>query len=250
MQRQGTSGIFGTCAITLAFFALTSVCVLGKQCPRADETGLNSISEVRTLEGTLVYHDAIRKWFELKLDTPQCGQASIELVSDDLSLRPLQVLRGCRVRSSGTIGLSPTGYYSLDTFQDVEHVESVGRCAQQLPLPDYSKAKPEKTVRGYRVDMDVDYEPGDHPIIFHVSSAGKELQPWQSYASYILTGGFVLYGLCGDGFVVDRVFGTAQANPSHFEPRTSGDMATFDPESAAAAGKKNLHLGYTCVRKP
>jgi len=47
------------------------------------------------------------------------------------------------------------------------------------------------------------------------------------------------------------VFGTPQANPSHFdEPRTSSDMAMFDPESAAAAGKKDLHLGYTCVRKP
>ena len=92
--------------------------------------------------------------------------------------------------------------------------------------------------------MRVDYEPGDHPIIFRVSSKGRELQPWQAYASYTLTGGFVLYGYCGQGFVVDKVFGTPEANPSD-----SDEVAAFDPENAAAAGKKNMHLGYTCIRK-
>ena len=83
-----------------------------------------------------------------------------------------------------------------------------------------------------------------------MSSASASLRPWQAYASYLLTGGFVLYGHCGEGFVVDKVFGTPQATPSHFdEPRTSHDMAMFDPESAAASGKKDLHLGYTCVRQ-
>ena len=91
--------------------------------------------------------------------------------------------------------------------------------------------------------MHVNYEPGDHPIIFRVSSAGKELQPWQAYASYSLTGGYVLYGYCADGFVVDKVFGTPQAKP------TLIDTALFDPESAAVSGKTDLHLGYTCVRE-
>ncbi|MGO9094852.1 MAG: hypothetical protein ACLQGV_06470 [Bryobacteraceae bacterium] len=136
-------------------------------------------------------------------------------------------------------------------FQDVQKVESVGACVQQLPFPDYSKAKPDKTIREYRVDMHVDYEAGDHPILFGVSSGGKELRPWQAYADYLLTGGFVLYGFCAKGFVVDKVFGTPQANPSHFaEPGTSSDMAAFHPERAAAAGEKDLHLGYVCVRKP
>ena len=99
--------------------------------------------------------------------------------------------------------------------------------------------------------MDIDYEAGDHPIVFRVSSAGKDLRPWQAYASYLLTGGFVLYGLCGKGFVIDQVFGTQEAKPSHSdEPRDSSDMAMFDPESAAAAGQKKLQLGYICVRNP
>jgi len=65
----------------------------------------------------------------------------------------------------------------------------------------------------------------------------------------MLTGGFVLYGYCGKGFAVDKVFGTKEASPSHFTERgDSGDAAAFDPEGAAESGKKDLNLGYTCVR--
>jgi hypothetical protein len=127
----------------------------------------------------------------------------------------------------------------------VDQIEPVGACARQSPFPAYSKAKPSSSIRGYKVDMYVNYRPGDHPIIFRASSAGRTLRPWQAYVSYSLTGGFVLYGHCGEGFVVDKVFGTPEARPSNFDD----DMAAFDPESAAAAGKKDLHLGYTCVRK-
>jgi len=235
--------------LAFAVAACAALPALGQQCPHAGAPG--APSEVRTLRGALVFHDGIRQWFELKLDQPQCGQASIELVRVDGKWSQLEVLRGCQIRSRGTIDLSPTGYYSLDMYQDVEEVASVGACAQQLPFPDYSKAKADKTVPEYRVEMHVNYEAGDHPVLFSVSSAGKELRPWQAYAHYLLTGGFVLYGFCADGFVVDEVFGTPQANPSHLaDPRSSDDIAMFDPEGAAAAGKKDLHLGYTCVHQP
>jgi hypothetical protein len=235
-----------SCVLAVALFTFTPLLGIAQQCPQADGIGPQGASEARRLEGRLVFHNGIRKWFELKLDEPQCGQASIELVRvAPKHWRPLEVLRGCRVRSSGSVGFSTTGYYSLDLYQDVQEVEPIGRCKTQLAFPDYSRAKPDRTIRAYRVDMRVDYEPGDHPIIFRVSSKGRELQPWQAYASYMLTGGFVLYGYCGEGFVVDRVFGTPEANPSHFDD----PPAAFDPENAAAAGKKNMHLGYTCIRK-
>lgn len=222
----------------------------GQTCPKPSETGPTVPSEVRTLEGQLVFHDDIRQWFELKLDEPQCGEASMQLVQGERARTPIEVLRGCRVRSRGAIDLSGTGYFSLRMYQEVQVIEPVGECSRQPLFPDYSKAKPDKAIRTYRVDMDVNYGPGDHPIVFRVTSADKELRPWQAYASYWLTGGFVLYGHCGDGFVVDTVFGTPEANPGHFDaPRTPADMATFDPESAAAAGKKDLRFGYTCVRK-
>ena len=233
------------CALVICAVVTAS----GQVCPKPGEMGPSVKSEARTLEGQLVFHDDIRRWFELKLDQPQCGQTSIQLVRGERDWTPLEVLRGCRVRSMGAIDFSHTGYYSLDTYQFVEEIQSVGTCERKLPFPDYSGAVPDKAIRAYRVDMYINYEPGDHPIVFRVSSSGKELQPWQAYASYYLTGGFVLYGHCGDGFVVEKVFGTPQAKPGHFdEPRTTDDMAMFDPESAAASGKKDLHLGYTCVR--
>jgi hypothetical protein len=235
--------------LACVLLAAGALSVFGQACPNSSDTGPSVRSEARTLEGQLVFHDGIRRWFELKLDQPQCGQTSIQLVRIQRDWTPMEVLRGCRIKSQGTLDFSPTGYYSLDMYQDVQAIESVGKCDRQLPFPDYSKAKPDKAIRRYTVDMHVNYEPGDHPVVFLVASAGKELQPWQAYASYDLTGGFVLYGHCGEGFVVDRVFGTPQANPSHFaESRDPGDMAAFDPESAAAAGQKDLHLGYTCVR--
>ena len=206
-------------------------------------------SEIRTLEGKLIFHDDIRGWFELHLDKPQCGNDSIQLVFLKLQVKSPEVFRGCRIRSTDTVDIPSTGYYSAPVFQNVTKVEAVGKCVVQRPFPDYSRAKPDKQVGAYTVDMHIDYRPGDHPLEFHIRSAGRELRPWQAYASYILTGGFVLYGHCAEGFVIDKVFGTPAARPTHFdEPRSSDDMAAFDPESAAAAGKTKLDLGYTCVR--
>jgi hypothetical protein len=130
-------------------------------------------------------------------------------------------------------------------------IEPIGKCDLKAPFPVYSDAKPDKAISAYRVEMHFDLEPGDHPILVRVLSSGKELRPWQAYASYLLTGGFVLYGNCGEGFVVDRVYGTRQAHPSHFsDPRTPDDMAMFEPpERPTASGAKDLHLGYTCVRE-
>ncbi|MBZ5674604.1 MAG: hypothetical protein LAP61_10190 [Acidobacteriia bacterium] len=227
-----------------------AICVtppLFAQCPLADPA--SSESRVRTLEGHLVFHDGIRTWFELKLDQPECGEASIQLLQGERNSKSLEILRGCRIKSQGALGFSPTGYYSLSVYQSVQQVEPLGACAYKSPLPDPPSAKPDKAIREYRVEMHVNYRPGDHPILFHVSHAGKALRPWQAYANYLLTGGFVLYGMCGEGFVVDKVFGTPQANPAHFDlARSSGDMAMFDPESAAASGHKDLDLGFTCVR--
>jgi hypothetical protein len=231
----------------IVFIACGSVKALGQECPRYNPTGPTTPSQTQTVEGRLIFHNEMRGFFELKLNHPQCGQASIQLI--DTKSKALELFRGCRVKSTGVIDISGTGYFSRDQFQDVEKIEPVGICARQPLFPDYSNAKPSKAIREYRVDMHLNYRPGDHPIKFHVKSGRKVLRPWQTYASYDLTGEFVLYGRCADGFVVDKVFGTPQAHPFHFDvPRTPSDMASFDPESAAAAGTRDLNLGYTCVR--
>lgn len=234
-------------AVASVLFAFAALPARSQQCPTEVKDGPSQPSEARTLEGQLIYHDDIRQWFELKLDRSECGQPSIQLVPlDDTRLQKgsnsLETLRGCRVRTKGTLDIPFTGYYSLDLFQEVKEIEPVGACTKQPPFPDYSKVKPDKSVRRYRVEMIIDYEPGDHPIQFHVTSKGKELHPWQAYANYMLTGEFALWGYCADDFVVGKAFGTPEAKPQVIE------AAAFDPESAAAAGKTKLHLGYTCER--
>lgn len=220
-----------------------------RPCPGASSTGAATRSSIRSLEGRLVYHDGIRQWFELQIRGPACGQKSIQVTSDDKDTQRLESLRGCWMRATGPLDFAPTGYYSRDVYLRARRLTPVGICARKRPLRDWSRVRPAPAVRSYRVAMDVDYRPGDHPIVFHVRSAGKELRPWQAYASYMLTGGFVLYGRCGEGFAVDRVEGTPEAHPSHADdPGSSADMASYDPETAAAAGKTRLHLGYTCVR--
>lgn len=237
------------CCLLACALLIPTLSASGQTCPKESDRGPTQ-SEIRTLEGRLVYHDGLRQWFELKLDHPECGQDSIQVVRSEPAGTPLEVFRGCRVKSQGVMDFALTGYYSLPMYQDAQVIEPVGKCERQAPSPDYSKAKPDKAVRAYRVEMHLTRPFDDNPVVFRVTNAGKELRPWQAYASYWLTGGFVLYGNCGTGFVVDKVSGTPEAHPNHFdEPRSSGDMAMFDPESAAAVGKKDLRLGYTCVRK-
>jgi hypothetical protein len=241
--------VIGAFAFALVSFIGTDE-VFGQECPRVDATGPNIPSEVQTLQGKLIYHNGIRRWFELKLNRPQCGEKSIQLLkTNDNDAHVLERIRGCWIKAKGSIDFSPTGYYSSNIFMNAESVEPVGNCLQQAAFPDYSGAKPDATVNAYKVQMSFIYSFGDHPIVFHVSSGGRKLQPWEAYASYQLTGGYVLYGRCGEGFVVDKVFGTPEAKPTHFDdPRTPEDMAEYDPEGAAQSGKIHLHLGYTCVR--
>lgn len=243
--------LIGHFALVFASFISVATQAFAQECPLKSSTGPSTASKVRTLEGQLIFHNNIRGWFELKLDRAECGHDSIQILQFNGKVKLLELFRGCRIRSSGIIDFSPTGYYSADIFQDAEKIEPVGKCVMQPPFPDYSNAKPDKQVRAYTVDMHIDYRPGDHPVEFHVRSVGRELRPWQAYASYELTGGYVLYGLCAEGFFVDKVYGTPEAHPAHFEePRTPDDRAEYDPESAAAAGTTDLHLGYTCIRDP
>jgi hypothetical protein len=234
--------------LLLPVLCLVSPSLYAQACPK-DIASAPSAELRRTLHGQLVYHDGLRQWFELKLDKAVCGQPSIQLVRVSGSYAPLEVARGCRITTTGVIGLSPTGYYSLDSYQDVESIRQDPGCQPLPSFPDYSHVAPDVAVKHYRVEMDINYRPGDHPVVFKITSGPRALTPWQAYASYNLTGGFVLYGHCGKGFVVDRVYGPAQASPGHFdEPRTTDDMAEFDPESAAASGIYDLKLAYTCTR--
>src|SRR3954466_10568686 len=109
------------CLMALLFLACGTGRASAQQCPRPS-AGPATPPAVRPLVGRLIYHDGIRQWFELRLDKLQCGKRSIQLVQFENGPEPLAIFRGCRIRSSGPIDFSPTGYYSLDLYQDARHV--------------------------------------------------------------------------------------------------------------------------------
>lgn len=226
----------------LLLFALS---LRAQSCPKED-TAEASVPEV--LRGRLIFHDGIRPYFELKLDSPKCGQASIQLIRVNGAPTPVEELRGCRVESQGRLERRLTGYITLDIWQDVATISPLEKCQRQKPFPRVATTEPEKTVQRYTVEMALSYGT-ETPERFRVTSGRRELKPWQAYASYILTGESVLYGQCAKGFTISKVWGTPEANPSHlFEVGDSSDMAMYDPESAANQGKRDLFLDYSCKR--
>jgi hypothetical protein len=251
---KGQRFMFEKLAIWVAALVVvlsTSSLASAQQCPRTPPNGAFLASQSRGLEGRVIYHDGIRQWFELRLDRPQCKQTSIQLVETSDGPGYLAAVRGCHVMSYGQIDTSGTGYFSLDLYQVVSSIKADRSCIRKPAFADHSHDLPNPHVRSYTVEMHVNYTRGDHPILFDVRSGKTRLSPWQAYASYDLTGGYVLYGHCGQGFVINRVFGTPAAHPNHFDDAKSpDDTAAYDPEAAAQAGVKNLNLGYSCIRTP
>ncbi len=84
---------------------------------------------------------------------------------------------------------------------------------------------------------------GDGGVTARVTSAGRELRPWQAYAHYMLTGGLVFYGYCAKGYSMTHMRGTPIANLGQ-----TGDDAALDFATAEEHGVWNLYLNYTCSR--
>jgi hypothetical protein len=240
---------YGSLAMRVALFAVVlcfgSIRLASAQsCPKENPHGPSIMSSAQTLSGQLVYHNGLRQWLGLQLDSPVCSQKEIQLLpaeEDRPHQQVLNVLRGCRVSTHGPLDISGTGYYSTDIFQTVDKIEAAPGCIRQPAFPDYSKAKPDPSIHSYRVSMRIDY-PGDR-ITISVRSGDRVLTPWLAYADYLLTGGFVFYAHCADGFDLTKFSGTPAAKPDLI----AGNLA-FDPESAAQRHVTHLRLDYTCRR--
>ncbi|WMW80738.1 hypothetical protein RF679_00320 [Undibacterium cyanobacteriorum] len=239
-------------ASLILFLCSTSAWSQVEHCRTSTDAQENRAVVPQTLTGRLVFRQGLRSWFELKLDRPYCGQASLQLIADDQSKIALERFRDCRVETRGVIDTPDTGYYSAAYFQSVTIMKGIDGCELSARFPDYSKYKPTPGIRYYRVDFFFRYGDGerDTPINVTVTHKGRKLRPWQAYASYYLTGGFALYGSCAESYVLGRVSGTVEGHPGHFDELGSAvDKAAYDPESAAAAGVHQQRLTYTCVRK-
>ena len=218
-------------------------------CPRESTTGPSVDSAVMSLRGLVVYHDDLRQWFELRVNNAVCGTRTIQLVEGEAGPKgQLEQLRGCQVEAKGRLSIPATGYYSAELYLSPESLAGLEGCRKKALLPDYSKLHPAPDLRAYRVTMRVHYGYSGPPMVA-VVTAGRRMTPWQEYASYTLTGGFVFYGMCAAGFEVWNGHGTRAANAGQLEPPGEpADFAMMDPETAAERGVRWLTLRYDCGR--
>lgn len=240
-------------AVFVAVLCLISIRSVGAQsCPKENPNGPSKESQSRTLTGKVVYHYEIRQWFGLQLDTSVCGETEIQLLQgggafevDESNAHQIEIYRGCRVTVHGSLGIPGTGYYSANLYQNVEKIDSEKGCVLKSFLPDYSKAKPNRTIRNYRVSMRFDYSARGGHININARSGDRNLSPWQAYADYWLTGGYALYAHCATGFDIGSFKGTPEAKPWLID-----NEIAMDPESAAEEHIRWITLDYTCRRKP
>jgi len=222
-----------------------------QSCPEENPNGPSKESASRTLTGKVVYHDGLRQWFGLQLDTPVCGvDKEIQLLQgggafevDESNAQALEVFRGCRATVQGPLGIPGTGYYSAALYQNVDKIVPEKDCVLKPHFPDYSKVKPDPSIHNYRVSTRIDYL-GDH-IAITARSGDRLLTPWQAYASYMLTGGFVFYAYCADDFDLRHFTGTPETKPWLVD-----NYIAMDPETAATKHVTRLRLDYTCRREP
>jgi len=218
-----------------------------QECPSYRKDGPSVESVTRTLSGELVFHNEYRQWFGLKLDAPVCGVQEVQLVDPDRpeespDVQHLEVYRGCRVKTTGVLDVPGTTYFSTKVFQVVNKVDPSADCHLKPRFPDYSARHPSKSVRSYRVLMQLDYT-GKSPVKVSVLNHGNRLAPPEVYAPYFINGSFSIAASCNDAFKMSRVRGTPQGGPTQI-----AETAWIDPESVAAKGSRKIWLSYQCIR--
>jgi len=221
-----------------------------QDCPKDNPNGPPFGSAPRTLTGKVIFHNEIRQWFGLQLSAPVCGVKEIQLLQgggayevDEGNAQTIERYRGCNVTVEGPLGIPGTGYYSAEIYQNADKITPAATCVRQPPFPDYSNSKPAPSIRSYRVSMRIDYAARGGHIAITAESNGHALAPWQAYARYSLTGGYVFYAYCADGFDLTHFLGTRAAKPWLID-----NEIAMDPESAASEHATQLRLDYTCRR--
>ena len=233
---------------SVALFLIAIHPATAQSCPKENPNGPSIDSPPQTLSGRVVYHNGIRQWFGLQPDAPVCGEKEIQLLQgggafevDEGNAHAIETFRGCRVTVQGPLGIPGTGYYSAALYQNADKITPEKDCVLKSHFPDYSKAKPSRAIRKYRVAVRIDYL-GDR-IAISARSENRILTPWQAYASYQLTGSFGFYAHCADGFDLTHFAGTPETKPWLID-----NYIAMDPEGAAQEHITRLRLDYTCQR--
>jgi hypothetical protein len=208
-----------------------------------DSGGGPKSSAPRTLSGTIVYHDALRKWTGLRLDAPVCGQSEMQLYATGYSPsemmrkeRRIETLRGCKATVTDALWLGDPDYHSAAILQNADKVVPDPSCVPRPEFPELTTAtvKPKRSIRIYKVRITVSLVgEGSIRAEARVASLRRLLAGWWLRRLCYLWGWL-------SGSEVSGTLATA--------PFKSYFAAIMDFGNLPANQAKRIYLTYTCTR--
>ena len=189
------SGLRATMVLILA--VLGSGPLFAQSCPSSDGKSIDA-SQPSVLHGTIKFHPGTRPWLGLVLPKPACGASEIELAFSDGGLHAKQ-MDHCSVTVKGVIGESATGYYSADLNIFDPVITPAPGCKLLPPDPDYTKMTISDSIKSYTATVFTDIG-RNKPLSGKASSAGRRLEPWQTYVQSSLNSQKDLDLSCHKGF--------------------------------------------------
>lgn len=105
----------------------------------------------------------------------------------------------CSVTVKGIVGESPTGYYSADLYIFDPKISPEAGCKLLPPDPDYAKMSIPDSIKSYTATVFTDIR-RNKPLSGKASSAGRRLDPWQTYVESSLNSEKDLDLSCHQGF--------------------------------------------------
>ncbi len=159
-------------------------------------------------------------------------------------------LDGCVVSVTGSIGLSSTGYYSRDMYIDDARIQPDPSCRRVAVPPDPAKARIAPGVRSYNATVKIDLSKMTKPMegkAWRTDGSTATLNPWQAYVDPQLTGGYVLWVSCREGF--RAVKAKAFVDGKYIEAATTSDTWLDDATPGldpSETGPSSITI--TCVK--
>ncbi|MBT9331276.1 hypothetical protein [Paracidobacterium acidisoli] len=186
-------------------FAITLLLVAAMRLPAQSCPSQNNDAAApgtSTLNGVIRVHHELRDWIAVELTQPACGEKSIQLTFDTASASEHAAsLDGCHATVRGSIDSSPTGYYSANLFIANAAIRPAAGCRPK-PVRAKPPAAAPSNLRSYQVSVTIDIAK-NAPLqgrAWRTDGQKDALTPWQSYGKTSLTGGYVLYVGCREGF--------------------------------------------------
>jgi hypothetical protein len=229
--------------------ALAQLCPIHRP-PKPVDSGFDNGSEPsarRSISGSIIYHDDLRKWFGLRPDAPICGQSELQLWTPDSTetipsiRKQIEMTRGCTATITGRLSFADLTDRARVIQLEVDRVVPDSTCTPKADLPDSNKLRPDAKVQKYVVTMAISLV-GDGSVRVLAQAQKRNLYPWQGYATYSLSEGHIISATCGYGFVVSNVSGSPVA-----AFKNVGE-AVIDIKSVPHDPTSHLSVTYTCTR--